>query len=86
MVGWLRKSDIGPENSCTVRSSVVQDTIHDPTHGSDACVSPTLDLRARTVTTDSCGIQLGIINVMLDYELQSRKVLILLRPVCIWCL
>ena len=78
MVGWLHKSDIGPENSCTGRSSAVQDTIHDPTHGSDACVSPTLDLRARTVTTDCCGIKLGIINMMLDYELQSRKILILL--------
>ena len=86
MEGWLRKSDIGPDSSCTVRSRVVRDTVNAPTHGADVCVSPTLDLRARTVTTDSCGIQLGIINVMLDYELQSRKVLILLRPVCVWCL
>ena len=76
-----RKSDIGPDSSCTVRSRVVRDTVNAPTHGSDDCVSPTLDLRARTVTTDSCGIQLGIINVMLDYELQSRKLLILLMSV-----
>ena len=79
------KSDIGPDSLCTMLSRVVWDAVHDPTHGNDACVSPTSDLTARTVTTDNCGIQLGIINVMLDYELQSRKLLILLTPVFTWC-
>ena len=30
------------------------------------------------MTADSCGIQMGIINVMLDYELHIRKMLLLL--------
>ena len=38
-----------------------------------------------TVTPPSCGIQWGIQNLALDYELQIRKLLILLTPVCAWC-
>jgi hypothetical protein len=38
------------------------------------------------VTADSCGIQMGIINVMLDYELQIRKVLLLFASVRTWCI
>ena len=33
------------------------------------------------MTADSCGIQMGIINVMLDYELQIRKILLLFASV-----
>jgi len=38
------------------------------------------------VTADSCGIQMGIINVMLDYELQIGKVLLLFASDCTWCI
>ena len=45
-----------PASSLLIRGKLIKAfTSCGPTHGSDDCVSPTLDLRARTVSTDSFG-------------------------------